>query len=66
VPKAIATAFLLVGIYIFVVAERRACAVMERFDDHRVAEMRPMNLRIVTIVTVAATLALIAGIWMLA
>ncbi|HEY0446401.1 MAG TPA: DUF202 domain-containing protein [Allosphingosinicella sp.] len=65
VPKAIATAFLLTGIYIFIVAEQRACRVMKRFDERKVAEMRPMNLRVVTLVTVAATLALIAGIWML-
>jgi putative membrane protein len=65
VPKAIATAFLLAGIYVIVVAERRACAVMARFDRHRVAELRPMNLRIVTLVSVAATLALIAAIWLL-
>lgn len=64
-PKAIATAFLLVGIYIIVVAERRACAVMRRFDARKVAAMQPMNLRVVTIVTVAATVGLIAGIWAL-
>ena len=65
VPKAIATAFLLAGIYVIVVAERRACAVMERFDEHKVAELRPMNLRIVAYTAVAATLALIAAIWLL-
>lgn len=65
VPKAIATAFLATGIYVIVVAERRACAVMERFDAHKVAELRPINLRVVTVVAVAATLALIAAIWLL-
>ena len=48
-----------------VVAERRAGAVMARFDRHKVAELRPLNLRIVTIIAVAATLALIAAIWLL-
>lgn len=66
VPKAIATAFLVTAIYIIVVAERRACSVMERFDERKAAEMRPMNLRVITIVTVMATIALIAAIWMLA
>jgi putative membrane protein len=65
VPKAIATAFLLVGIYVIVVAERRACAVMRRFDSHKAAELRPMNLRIVTLAAVAATIALIAALWLL-
>lgn len=65
IPKAIATTFLLTGVYVIVIAERRACAVMRRFDEHKVAELRPMNLRIVTIVSVGATLALIAAIWLL-
>ena len=65
VPKAIATAFLLSGAYVIVVAERRACAVMSRFDRHKVAEMRPVNLKVVTYTAVAATLALIAAIWLL-
>jgi putative membrane protein len=65
VPKAIATAFLLAGAYVIVVAERRACAVLDRFDEDHVAELRPMNLKLVTWVAVAATVALIAAIWLL-
>lgn len=65
IPKAIATAFLLAGLYVIVVAERRACAVLSRLDTHKVKELRPVNLRIVTWVSVAATLALIAAIWLL-
>jgi len=64
-PKSIATAFLLSGIYVMVVAERRACRVLARFDEHKVSEMGPINLKIVTWVSVAATLALIAAIWLL-
>ena len=65
VPKAIATAFLLAGAYVIVVAERRAAAVMERFDEHKAAELRPINLEVVTWTAVAATLSLIAAIWLL-
>jgi putative membrane protein len=65
VPKAIATAFLAAAIYVILVAERRACAVLSRFDQHKVAELRPMNLKIVTYVSVAATFALIAAIWLI-
>ena len=64
VPKAIATAFLLGAIYIIVVAERRACTVLSRFDEHRMAELRPANLKVISVVSVAATLALIAAIWL--
>ncbi len=65
VPKAIATAFLLAGAYVIVVAERRAARVMERFDRHKAAELRPVNLKVVTWTAVAATLALVAAIWLL-
>ena len=65
VPKAIATAFLLIGIYVIVVAERRARRVVGRMDPHDVSEMQPANLRVIAGVSVAATLALIAAIWML-
>jgi putative membrane protein len=64
-PKAIATAFLLAGAYVILVAERRAAAVMERFDRHDAAELSPINLKVVAYTAVAATLALIAAIWLL-
>ena len=65
VPKAIATAFLLAAIYIIIVAERRAASVLSRFDEHKAAELGPMNLRIIMIAAVGATAALIAAIWLL-
>ena len=65
VPKAIATAFLAAAIYIIVVAERRACAVLARFEAHRIIELQPINLKIVAWISSCATLALIAGIWLL-
>ena len=65
VPKAIATAFLLTGAYVIVVAERRATAVMERFDKNEAAELRPINLKVVTWTAVAATISLVAAIWLL-
>ena len=65
VPKSIATAFLAIGIFIFVAAERRACAVHRRFHPHEGETFNLVNLRLITLGVVAATLALIAGIWML-
>ena len=65
VPKTIATSFLLAAIYIIWVAERRACQVLSRFDAHKVAEMRPINLKIVTWVSIVSTIALIGAIWLL-
>ena len=66
IPKAIATAILLSGVLIFILAERRACTVTKRLHAHAIEAFRPMNLQLITAVMVAATLALIAAIWMLA
>jgi putative membrane protein len=65
VPKAIATAFLLIGVYVIIVAERRAARVLGRMDAHKVSEMEPANLRVITLVSVLAAVALIAAIWLL-
>ncbi|HEX8366566.1 MAG TPA: DUF202 domain-containing protein [Allosphingosinicella sp.] len=65
VPKAIATAFLLIGIMIFIAAERRACAVVRRLHTHEVKTVRVGFLRLITLAVIAATLALIAALWLL-
>ena len=64
-PRAIATAFLLIALIIFVAAERRACVVIRRLHTHQVETVKIAVLRLITVVTVAATLALIAALWML-
>ena len=64
IPKAIASVFLLIGIAMVVAAERRACAVSERLDQHVVKSARRMNLRLITLAMSSATLALLAAIWL--
>jgi putative membrane protein len=65
IPKAIATAFLLLAIFIFVAAERRACRGLHRLHAHRIETVRIGNVRIITAAAICATLALIAAIWLL-
>lgn len=65
IPKTIATVFLVVGMIVFVAAERRACAVMKRLSTHEVKSVRAINLRLLTVLAVAATLALTAAMWIL-
>ena len=65
VPKGIATAFLIIGIFVFAAAERRACSIFERLSAHKVETVRIRNLRLITGAIVLATLALIASIWFL-
>ena len=48
VPKAIATVFLVIGIFIFVVAERGACSVKERVETHEVSTFKRINLNLIT------------------
>jgi putative membrane protein len=65
-PRAIATAFLVIAIIIFIAAERRACVVIRRLHTHKIETVKIGILRLITAVTVTATLALMAAIWLLA
>ena len=65
VPKLIATIFLLMGIFIFASAERRASMVLSRLHAHQITPFKSTNIRIVAAVSVLATAMLIAVIWLL-
>ena len=65
VPKSIATIFLLIGIFVILSAERRACAVVERLKPHEIKTFRMINLRFVSWSISLATLALIWALWQL-
>ena len=64
-PKAIATFFLLIGIYVMITAERRACAVIERLHPHEIKTVKMTNMRFVSWSISLATVALIAALWLL-
>ncbi len=63
IAKALATVFLIVGIYIFMSSQERACAVLDRLKTHEVKTVQGRNIRLVTSGMVVATLALIAALW---
>jgi putative membrane protein len=63
-PRAVATAFLVIAIIIFIAADRRACIVIRRLHTHQVETVKVGVIRLITGVTVAATIALIAAIWL--
>lgn len=65
VPRSIATAFLLLGVYLFVAAERRACSVLDRLQAHEVRAFRNARLRLITIAASAAVAALVVALWLL-
>ncbi len=64
-PKAISTAFLLIAIFVIIVAERRAAAVRDRLDSHEIDTFKTVNLRVLMGSIVLASMTLIVAIWML-
>lgn len=64
-PKAISTAFLLIAIFVIVVAQRRGSAVIDRLKSHEIQTFKSAYLRLLTGAIVLATLALIGAIWLL-
>ncbi|TXC68173.1 DUF202 domain-containing protein [Sphingorhabdus soli] len=65
VPKAVATAFILIGVFIFWAAERRACKVLARLDTHHVSEFGGIDLRAIATVLSAGALVVAIGLWLL-
>lgn len=65
VAKLIATAFLLIAVMIFIAADRRASAVFSRLNTHTVKSVNVASVRMVSIGSILATLALVAAIWFL-
>lgn len=65
VPRSIASVFFLLGIYIFIAAERRACAVQQRLHSHKVETVQISRLRFKTAAASLAVAALIVALWML-
>jgi putative membrane protein len=65
VPRAISTTFVLVGVLMFVFAERRSTRVDKRLDAHRVRSFGRLRLRLITAALSLASFALVAAIWLL-
>lgn len=64
VPKAIATAFLLIGILIFYLARRNADRVLRRLKPHEVTPVGAGQINLITTVLSAGAAALIAALWL--
>ncbi len=65
VPRAIATLFVCLGMFLFVAAERRACKVLSRLSPHEVKAFNHGRLRLMMIVANLGAAALIAAMWLL-
>lgn len=65
VPKAIATLFMAIGIFVFWAAQRNGCAVQARLDSHHATPVKPNNMRLVSGLMASGAIALIVAIWMM-
>ena len=65
VPKAVATAFIVIGVFIFWAAERRASTVLSRLDTHQVSEFGGIDLRLIATVVSVGALVVALGLWLL-
>ena len=64
-PRAIATTFFLVAIFVTLSAERRACAVVERLHAHRVRTVGAARLRSISWVLSLAIATLVVAQWVI-
>lgn len=64
IPKGIASVFLVIAVFVFVSAERRACAILDALQSHDVRAARRINLRFISYSLVAAATALLAAVWL--
>ena len=64
-PRAIATAFLLLGMLVIVLAERRAAAVIGELDALVIKTARRMNLRLFTVIVCLGAAALLPAVWLM-
>lgn len=65
IAKVIASTFVIVGVLIFYLAERKACSVIERMAAHEIEPIKKFNMKLIaSLMSIAAALLLVA-IWFL-
>lgn len=64
-PRGIATVFILIGVFIFYVAQKNGCAVHDRLDAHSSEPLPGANLRATAAAMSIASTALILGLWLM-
>ena len=64
-PRAIATVFICIGIFIFYVAQRNGCRVQSRLDTHDATPMAGMNLRLIAGSMALGSACLGIGMWLI-
>lgn len=65
ISKAIATCFIVAGVIMFYLAEKKSRTVLERLYAHAIEPIKRMNLRLVASILALGSLLLTIGIWFL-
>ncbi len=65
VPKAIATAFIIIGIFVFWSAQKEGCKVQSRLNAHKTEPVATTNLQLIAGLMALASAALAVAIWTL-
>ncbi|OYX63515.1 MAG: hypothetical protein B7Y88_12645 [Sphingomonadales bacterium 32-64-17] len=63
--RGIATAFILAGAWLALVAQHRACRTLARLDPHKLEELSPPNFRLLAWGVAVGAALLVAGLWLL-
>lgn len=64
-PRAMASAFILVGIIIFYLARQKSCAVLTRLCAHHARPVDSRQINLIAMMLSAASAALLTGIWIM-
>jgi len=65
IARTIASLFVIVGIVIFYVAQRKSSQVLERMDSHEIKPIETLNMRIIAGLMAVASVCLLMAIWFL-
>ena len=65
VPKAIATLFIAIGIFIFWAAQRNGCSVHARLSAHKAEPIKSTNMKLIASFMALASAGLGVAIWVL-
>ncbi len=63
IPRAIATLFIMIGIFIFWAAQKKGCAVQSRVEAHSASPIERQQLRLIASAMGFASFCLAIGMW---
>lgn len=64
-PRMIATIFIIIGLFIFYMAQRNGCRVQDRLSAHDAKPMHGMNLKLISGVMALGSASLAVGMWLI-